>query len=96
MLIYAGVSNLYPDATINICKQYFANNRDNSLNAQKNLLPIIGALFLETNPAPIKYAMSRKGLCKADMRLPMWLPTKATREKIDKAMQEYEGMEKSK
>lgn len=85
------VSNLYPDKTIDICKQYFANIKDKSLDAQKELLPIINALFLETNPAPIKYAMSKKGLCSPDMRLPMWLPTKATREKIDRAIEEYES-----
>ncbi len=84
------VSNLYPKETLDICKLYFANMRDKSLDAQKNLLPVINALFLETNPAPIKYALSQKGLCKADMRLPMWLPTKATRDKIDHVIKEYD------
>ncbi|MBQ7343293.1 MAG: 4-hydroxy-tetrahydrodipicolinate synthase [Clostridia bacterium] len=84
------VSNLYPKETLDICKLYFANNRDKSLDAQKKLLPVIYALFLETNPAPIKYALSQKGLCKADMRLPMWLPTKATRDKIDRVIEKYD------
>ena len=57
---------------------------------QKSLLPVINALFLETNPSPVKYAMSKKGLCKADMRLPMWLPTKVTRDKIDGIIEAYE------
>ena len=85
------VSNLYPEETISICKQYFSNNRDKSLKLQNSLLPVINALFLETNPAPIKYAMSKKGLCKADMRLPMWLPTKVTRDKIDGIIEAYEN-----
>lgn len=84
------VSNLYPKETSNICKQYFANNAQNSLKLQQSLLPVINALFIETNPAPIKYAMSKKGLCRPDMRLPMWLPTKLARDKIDKAINEYE------
>ena len=84
------VSNLYPEETIDICKQYFANNEDKSLDLQKSLLPVINALFLETNPSPVKYAMSKKGLCKADMRLPMWLPTKVTRDKIDGIIEAYE------
>ncbi len=86
------ISNLYPAETIDICKQYFANNRDQSLKIQQELLPIISSLFLETNPAPIKYAMAKKGLCQPDMRLPMWLPTKATRDKINAAMEEYERL----
>ena len=84
------VSNLYPRETVNICKYYFANNRNMSLKAQRELLPVINALFLETNPAPVKYAMCKKGLCKSDMRLPMWLPTKLTRDKIDSVIADFE------
>ena len=84
------VSNLYPRETADICKYYFANNNVKALELQKELLPVINALFLETNPAPVKYALSRKGLCRADMRLPMWLPTRATREKIDQVIEAYE------
>ncbi len=87
------VSNLYPAETMEICNLYFANKHDSSLKKQKELLPVINALFLETNPAPIKYAMSIKGLCTADMRLPMWLPTKQTRDRIDKVIEEYERTE---
>lgn len=84
------VSNLYPRETADICKYFFANNRNKSLETQRKLLPVINALFLETNPAPVKYAMSQKGLCLADMRLPMWLPTKLTRDKIDRAIRAFE------
>ncbi len=84
------VSNLYPRETIDICKQFFANNRERSLCTQQKLLGVINSLFIETNPAPIKYAMSKKGLCLADMRLPMWLPTKQTRDRIDAAIREFE------
>ena len=89
------VSNLYPRETLDICKHYFANNRDNSIKAQRALLPVINALFLETNPAPIKYAMYERGLCAPDMRLPMWLPTKVTRDKIDRVIEEYERGKKT-
>ena len=84
------VSNLYPAETMEICKLYFSNKTDLSLKSQQELLPVINSLFLETNPAPIKYAMAKAGLCLPDMRLPMWLPTKQTREKIDAAIAEYE------
>lgn len=84
------VSNLYPRETIDICKQYFANNHIISLKLQQDLLPVINALFIETNPAPIKYAMSVRGLCTCDMRLPMWPVTKESRTKIDNAISEYE------
>ena len=84
------VSNLYPKETIQICKQYFSNKRDDSLLLQKNLLPIINALFLETNPAPIKYFLYKKGLCSLEMRLPMSAPSEETMRKIDKIIEQYE------
>lgn len=83
------VSNIFPRETIEICKLFFANNRTESLKKQQKLLPVINSLFLETNPAPIKYAMSRAGYCEADMRLPMWLPTEQSRRRIDEAIAKY-------
>lgn len=84
------VSNLYPKKTIQICKQYFLNKQDDSLLLQKNLLPVINALFLETNPAPIKYTLYQKGLCSLEMRLPMSAPSEETMRKIDKIIEQYE------
>lgn len=88
------ISNLYPKETMEICKLYLANKHKESLKLQQDMLPLINALFLETNPAPIKYAMSKYGLCLSDMRLPMWLPTKQTREKIDAAIANFETKNK--
>lgn len=83
-------SNLYPKETIDICKQYFSNNRDDSLLLQKSLLTVINALFIETNPAPIKYILYKKGLCSLEMRLPMSAPSEETMRKIDKIIEQYE------
>ena len=89
------VSNLYPEETMEICKQYFSNNRDNSLVLQQGLLPVIGALFLETNPAPVKYALAKRGLCTDEMRLPMYPPSEVTKRKIDAILDEFKaGREK--
>ena len=52
---------------------------------------VINAMFLDTNHAPIKYAMARRGLCSPEMRLPMWLPTERCQRKIDAAIEEYEA-----
>ena len=84
------VSNIYPKQTMDICKQYFANNREMSLKSQQDLFPVISSLFLETNPAPIKYAMYKKGLCSAEMRLPMWEVGEETKAKIDETIKNYE------
>ena len=85
------VSNLYPEKTKEITDSFFRADLQNSLKTQHALLPIIKSLFLETNPAPLKYAMSTKGLCSSEMRLPMWLPSEKSRERIDKAIRDFEG-----
>ena len=85
------VSNLYPKETIEICKQFFANNVDGALKMQKNLLPIINALFLETNPAPVKYALASLGLCRGEMRLPMWFVTESTKNRIEQAVKKMQN-----
>lgn len=55
-----------------------------SLN--ERLLPLHTALFLETNPSPVKYAASRLGICSPDMRLPLCEIGAGTRREIDQAL----------
>ena len=83
------VSNIFPKETLDICKYFFSGEREKSLKLQQKLLPVINSLFLETNPAPIKYAMAKAGMCLPDMRLPMWLPTESSRKKIDEAIANF-------
>jgi 4-hydroxy-tetrahydrodipicolinate synthase len=52
----------------------------------QRLTPLHRALFLETSPAPVKYAVSRLGRCAADVRLPLVAPKEATMAKVDDAM----------
>jgi 4-hydroxy-tetrahydrodipicolinate synthase len=59
---------------------------DLALELQDRLMPLHTALFLETSPAPIKYAVSRLGKCTDEVRLPMVGITDGTRKKIDNAM----------
>ena len=43
-------------------------------------------LFLESNPAPVKYAAKLLGLCNDDVRLPLVKITKETQEAVKKAL----------
>lgn len=72
------VSNLYPRAISDICSLYFSEKPKESLSLQLRLLDFIKLMFRETNPAPIKYAMSLAGLCRSDIRLPLYIPEEAT------------------
>ena len=52
----------------------------------KNLQPLHKALFIESNPAPVKYAAKVLGLCTDEIRLPLVKIQKKTEEQINKAL----------
>jgi 4-hydroxy-tetrahydrodipicolinate synthase len=57
-----------------------------ALVLQDRLMPLHDALFVESNPGPVKYAASRLGLCSAEMRLPLVPVSEATRKSVDAAL----------
>lgn len=65
------ISNVYPRETGAITRQYEAGNLHEAHDKFMRLLPLCKAMFLETNPIPVKYAASRKELCHNALRLPM-------------------------
>ncbi len=52
----------------------------------KSLQPLHKALFIESNPAPVKYAAKVLGLCKDEIRLPLVNIQKKTEQEVDKAL----------
>jgi 4-hydroxy-tetrahydrodipicolinate synthase len=55
--------------------------------AHYRLLPLFRALFAETNPAPLKYALSKMGLGANELRLPLVPVTEATERMLDQALE---------
>lgn len=76
------LSNLLPKEVDFITRSYFRAERGASRKKQEELLPLIDAMFVETNPTPIKYAMSLFGFCSDEVRLPLSTPTDATKRLI--------------
>ena len=50
---------------------YIDGNTNNAEKINLDLLEINKLLFIDTNPIPIKYAMSKLGLCQNSLRLPL-------------------------
>ncbi|TWB22068.1 dihydrodipicolinate synthase [Nitrospirillum amazonense] len=50
------------------------------------LMPLHHAMFVETSPAPVKYAASLLGLCRPELRLPLVETTPATQELVRAAL----------
>jgi 4-hydroxy-tetrahydrodipicolinate synthase len=57
-----------------------------ALKYQDKLMPLHTALFLETNPAPAKYALSVLGKCSDTVRLPMVTLADKTKAAVREAM----------
>ncbi len=83
------ISNLLPGQTLRITSSYFDGRTDDARAAHVALLPIIRAMFVETNPAPIKYAMSLMKLCCDEMRLPLSAPCEATAGLIERELNKF-------
>ena len=52
----------------------------------KSLQPLHKALFIESNPAPVKYAAKVLGLCADEIRLPLVNIKEDTKKEVDKAL----------
>ena len=55
------------------------------------LAPLHHALFVESSPAPVKYAASQLGLCSDEVRLPLVKATQSARAIVDHAI-EFAGL----
>ncbi len=64
-----------------------------ALAIQDRLAPLHDVLFAETNPAPVKYAMSVLGLIAPDVRLPLCAPRPETRAQIEQVLRDLEAKE---
>lgn len=65
------LSNVVPKETVAITDQFFAGNVAEAARLQCKFMPLIRSLFCESNPIPVKAAMSALGFCENYLRLPL-------------------------
>ena len=63
-----------------------ANNFKESEKLDKILQPVHAAMFIESNPSPVKYAASLLGMCDPDVRLPLVQVKEETKKKVSEAL----------
>ncbi|MFC1566761.1 4-hydroxy-tetrahydrodipicolinate synthase [bacterium] len=83
------VANIVPNDVANIVKAFNASNITEAMKWHYKLYPLIKAMFIETNPIPVKAAMKMLGLCSDDLRLPMYEMEEVNKKKLEKALKEY-------
>jgi 4-hydroxy-tetrahydrodipicolinate synthase len=75
-------SNLIPGKMADFIIAANSGDYEDAREMHYQLLPLFKALFIETNPIPIKAAMAHKGLLREVYRLPMCPMVKENREKL--------------
>jgi 4-hydroxy-tetrahydrodipicolinate synthase len=83
------ISNLLPDKMAEICQAWQAGDGARALEIHTGLLPLMRAMFMESNPIPIKTALKMKGLIKSsELRLPLCAISEANRERLAQVLKE--------
>lgn len=75
------VANILPGVMAELCRSWENADRGHALELHLAMVPLMRALFLETNPIPLKAAMAHWGLCREELRLPL-VPMSAANKKI--------------
>ena len=87
--VVSTLSNIAPRAMSGLCRCLDRGDLPAARALHRRLLPLIDALFCETNPIPLKYAMGRLGLCSPRVRLPLTEPSGRAKDLIDTELQNF-------
>ncbi len=83
-------ANVAPDLCAQMQRASLAGDLATALALQDRLAPLHEALFIETSPAPVKYAMSLLGLCTDEVRLPLVAASEPARARVRAVLKQLE------
>ncbi|MBL0086388.1 MAG: 4-hydroxy-tetrahydrodipicolinate synthase [Ideonella sp.] len=81
-------ANVAPRLMHEMCMAAVEGRLQRAREIHLQLLPLHKQLFCEPSPAPTKWAMSRLGKCRPDVRLPITPLTEAGQALVDRAMRD--------
>ena len=82
-------ANIMPKEVAALVDAFFAGNLEEAKRLHLYLLKISNAMFIETNPVPVKTGVSLMGRCRDEVRLPLAPLAEANRAKLAAIMKEY-------
>ncbi|HEX7534445.1 MAG TPA: 4-hydroxy-tetrahydrodipicolinate synthase [Syntrophales bacterium] len=83
------VSNIVPADMAAMVDAFESGDIKRAQQMHHKLIPLIDALFIETNPTPVKAALSMMGKIAYDVRLPMYKMSDGNFEKLKSVMKSY-------
>jgi 4-hydroxy-tetrahydrodipicolinate synthase len=82
-------SNVAPSEMVELVRAFRAGDVARARAVHYRLLPLFDALFAETNPIPVKAALSMRGLILEELRLPLTRLSAPNRERLQIALKEF-------
>jgi 4-hydroxy-tetrahydrodipicolinate synthase len=79
-------ANVAPRLMHDLCVAAMAGEVRQAMDIQFKLLPLHKALFVESNPIPVKWAVARMGLMKGALRLPLTSLTESNQPALERVM----------
>jgi len=83
------VANIVPSDVVALIDAFNAGEIDKANKINEKLMPLIQAMFVETNPIPVKKAVELLGLCSGELRLPLCDMEEENLEKLKSALADY-------
>jgi 4-hydroxy-tetrahydrodipicolinate synthase len=83
------LSNIIPADIKKVVTLFNENRTDEAKKQFYKILPLCRAMFIETNPIPVKAAMEMMGKCEGGLRLPLTPISEENRASLRKALIEY-------
>lgn len=81
-------ANVAPKAMHELCMAAVRGDAKRAAEIHLQLMPLHKQLFCEPNPIPVKWAMSRMGLCGPALRLPLTPLSEAGQASVEQALRE--------
>ena len=83
------VANVAPKLVVAMVEAYQNGEQEKARELHLTLAPLIRAMFLETNPIPVKTALSLMGRVSGEIRLPLCPMSEGNLNKLKKVMKDY-------
>jgi 4-hydroxy-tetrahydrodipicolinate synthase len=83
------IANLIPGEMVSLTEAALAGNFEEARRIHYKILPLCRAMFIETNPMPVKTATRMMGLTNGLLRSPLCEMTEAGERKLRDALQAY-------
>ncbi len=80
-------ANVVPAAIARMCELALAGNSEEARAINNRLLPLHTAMFVESNPIPVKWAVEQLGLIQSGIRLPLTRLSEQYHQQVKTAMQ---------